>query len=211
VLAIEVFGRSVSVIVRSSKYFSVSHAERNPMRNSRTKKLRLQDYLPYRLSVAANAVSRLIADAYESKFGLSIAQWRLIAVLADEGPLTQQGLTVRTIMDKVTITRAASELQRRKLVRRMPNESDGRSHLLILSDTGRRLYEEIVPLAMEYEAQLLADIDQRQILQLESYYDTWNPPLPRATNSAQTSERLARTIQAIAGIAQAGQNVAMLV
>jgi DNA-binding MarR family transcriptional regulator len=137
------------------------------MRNSRTKQLRLQDYLPYRLSVAANAVSRLIADAYESKFGLSIAQWRLIAVLAEEGPLTQQGLTVRTIMDKVTITRAASELQRRRLVSRMPNESDGRSHLLILSDTGRRLYEEIVPLAMEYEAQLLADIDQRQILQLE--------------------------------------------
>jgi len=144
------------------------NAERNPMRNSRTKKLRLQDYLPYRLSVAANAVSRLIADAYESKFGLSIAQWRLIAVLADEGPLTQQGLTVRTIMDKVTITRAASELQRRSLVRRLPNKADGRSHLLVLTPSGKRLYEEVAPLALEYEAQLLADIDHHQVLQLET-------------------------------------------
>ncbi|MGA2364065.1 MAG: MarR family transcriptional regulator, partial [Steroidobacteraceae bacterium] len=51
-------------------------------------RLRLQDYLPYRLSVASNAVSRLIARAYEQRFGLKIPQWRLIAVLADEGPLT---------------------------------------------------------------------------------------------------------------------------
>ena len=53
------------------------------MPSSSRSRLRLQDYLPYRLSVAANAVSRLIARAYESQFGLRNAQWRLLAVLAD--------------------------------------------------------------------------------------------------------------------------------
>ena len=83
--------------------------------------MRLQDYLPYRLSVAANAVSRLIARGYERRFGLKNPQWRLIAVLADEGPLTQQALCGRTIMDKVTVMRAAQGLLRRGLVRRLPN------------------------------------------------------------------------------------------
>lgn len=117
--------------------------------------LRLQNYLPYRLSVAANAVSRQIARAYEDRFGLSIAQWRLIAVLADEGPLTQQSLCGRTIMDKVTVMRAARELVRRRLLRRLPNHADGRSHRLVLTATGRRIYGHIVPLALEHEARLL--------------------------------------------------------
>ena len=85
------------------------------------KKLRLADYLPYRLSVAANAVSQLIARAYEDRFGLKIPEWRLIAVLADEGPLTPQALCARTVMDKVTVTRAAQGLATRHLIKREPN------------------------------------------------------------------------------------------
>lgn len=57
------------------------------MPSSASNTLRLQDRLPHRLSVAANAVSRLIARAYENQFGLKNPQWRLLAVLANEGPL----------------------------------------------------------------------------------------------------------------------------
>jgi len=135
--------------------------------NSAKKKLRLQDYLPYRLSVAANAVSNLIARAYEDRFDLKIPQWRLIAVLADEGPLTPQVLCERTIMDKVTVTRAAQGLLERSLIKREPNSSDGRSHRLVLTASGERLYGQIAPLALEYETQLLAGIDQREIKTLE--------------------------------------------
>jgi DNA-binding MarR family transcriptional regulator len=131
------------------------------------RRLRLQEYLPYRLSVAANAVSRLIARAYEDRFGLKIPQWRLIAVLADEGPLTQQALCGRTVMDKVTVMRAAHGLIRRGLVRRLPNPADGRSHRLALSASGERIYRDIVPLALEHEARLLRGLDPQDIARLE--------------------------------------------
>jgi DNA-binding MarR family transcriptional regulator len=123
--------------------------------------------LPYRLSVAANAVSQLIARAYEDRFGLRISEWRLIAVLADEGPLTPQTLCERTIMDKVTVTRAAQGLLKRRLIKREPNATDARSHRLLLTESGKRLYGEIAPLALEYEAQLLAGIDPREVRTLE--------------------------------------------
>jgi DNA-binding MarR family transcriptional regulator len=129
-------------------------------------RLRLPDYLPYRLSVAANAVSRLIARAYEHRFGLRIPEWRLIAVIADEGPLTQQALCGRTVMDKVTVMRAAQGLVHRRLVRRLPNRADRRSHRLALTRAGERIYTQIVPLALEHEAQLLrgfGDLDARRI------------------------------------------------
>jgi len=129
--------------------------------------LTLQRYLPYRLSVAANAVSRLIALAYEEKFGLTIPQWRLVAVLAEEGPLTQQELCGRTIMDKVTVTRAGQGLLRRRLIKRIPNSTDGRSHRLVLTKTGEALYEEVVPLALEYEVKLLVGLAPHEVAKLE--------------------------------------------
>jgi len=137
------------------------------MPNSSLPRLRLQDYLPYRLSVAANAVSRLVALAYERQFGLKNPQWRLLAVLADEGPLTQQSLCGRTLMDKVTVMRAAHGLLRRRLLKRLPNGEDGRSHRLVLTAVGRRLYERIVPLALAYEAQLLEGFEAPEIARLD--------------------------------------------
>jgi DNA-binding MarR family transcriptional regulator len=137
------------------------------MPSSRAKTLRLGEYLPYRLSVAANAVSQLIARAYEDRFGLKVPQWRLIAVLADEGPLTPQSLCERTVMDKVTVTRAAQGLVQRHLVRREPNASDGRSHRLRLTAAGEELHRQIAPLALEYEGRLLAALGQPEVERLK--------------------------------------------
>jgi DNA-binding MarR family transcriptional regulator len=137
------------------------------MPNNGQPRLRLQDYLPYRLSVAANAVSRLVALAYERQFGLKNPQWRLLAVLADEGPLTQQSLCGRTLMDKVTVMRAAHGLLRRRLLKKLPNGEDRRSHRLVLTAAGRRLYQRIVPLALAYEAQLLEGFEQPEIARLD--------------------------------------------
>jgi DNA-binding MarR family transcriptional regulator len=117
--------------------------------------LRLDAYLPYRLSVAANAVSELIARAYKDRFGLTVPQWRLVAVLGEAGPMTPQALAARTIMDKVTVSRAAAGLCERRLARRAPNRADGRSHRLSLTPAGRALYDEVAPAALGYERQLL--------------------------------------------------------
>jgi DNA-binding MarR family transcriptional regulator len=133
------------------------------------KKLRLDDYLPYRLSVAANMASRLIARAYEDRFGLTVPQWRLLAVLGQEAPLTQQQLCGRTVMDKVTVMRAAQGLLKRRLVKRLPNERDGRSHRLVMLPAGERLYAEVAPMALQYEAVLLRQLDASEIQQLHQW------------------------------------------
>ena len=120
--------------------------------------LRLDAYLPYRLSVASNAVSGLIARAYQDRFGLSVPQWRLICVLAEDGALTQGQIVARTVMDKVTVSRAAQGLVKRRLVRRSEHQADGRSHVLALTAEGAGLHAEIAPLALAYEAALIAGL-----------------------------------------------------
>jgi DNA-binding MarR family transcriptional regulator len=128
--------------------------------------LALDDYLPFRLSIASNAVSRLIARAYEDRFGLTIPQWRLMAVLA-EGALTQQAIVARTAMDKVTVSRAAQGLVTRHLIARAAHEADGRSHRLALTDTGLKLHAEIAPLALAYEAALLAGLAPAEVAMMK--------------------------------------------
>ena len=129
---------------------------------TKTGGLILDEYLPYRLSIASNAVSKLIARAYEDRFGLTIPQWRLMAVLAEK-PLTQQAIVARTAMDKVTVSRAAQGLVNRHLVGRAAHEVDGRSHLLALTEQGRELHAEIAPLALAYEAALLSGLTPAEV------------------------------------------------
>jgi DNA-binding MarR family transcriptional regulator len=129
--------------------------------------LKLDAYLPYRLSAASNAVSGLIARAYQDRFGLTIPQWRLICVLAEDGGLTQGQLVSRTLMDKVTVSRAAQGLLKRHLVGRSDHHADGRSHVLTLTAEGAGLYAEIAPLALAYEAALIAGLAPDEVALLK--------------------------------------------
>ena len=130
--------------------------------------LRLDDYLPYRLSVAANEVSRLVARAYEDRFGLTIPQWRIIANLAEHGPSTPQQLGQLAAMDKVTVSRASRGLLARRLSRRIENGKDGRSHILALTDEGVTLYDAIAPLALAFERALIDDWSTEDVERLHA-------------------------------------------
>lgn len=123
--------------------------------------LKLAEFLPYQLSITSNAVSDLIARAYRGRFALKIPEWRLMAVLGEVASATQRELVAATAMDKVTVNRASKALEDRSLIARAPNAADGRSHHLALTDTGRELYEQIVPLALSVEAELVNSIESK--------------------------------------------------
>jgi DNA-binding MarR family transcriptional regulator len=129
-------------------------------------RLHLDRFLPYLLSVTSNRVSERIARTYESLFGLSIPEWRLIAVIAEAEPITQAEIGERTRMDKVTVSRAAIALSDRGLLERSPNAADRRSHHLGLSPAGRALYEQVAPKALELEQRIFARFSAAELAQL---------------------------------------------
>ena len=133
--------------------------------------LKLDDFLPYRLSIASNAVSDAVASAYRTLFGLRIPEWRLVAVLAEDGAMSQQALCGRTRMDKVTVSRAAIALADRGLVERASNPGDQRSRLLTLTRDGWALYEEIAPKALELDRRVFAAFTREERAQLRTMLD----------------------------------------
>ncbi|KAK0331296.1 hypothetical protein LTR94_029505, partial [Friedmanniomyces endolithicus] len=87
-------------------------------------RLHLDRFVPYLLSVTSNRVSDRIARAYDALFGLTIPEWRLIALIAEHAPITQAQLGERSRMDKVTVSRGAIALVDRGLVERRANAGD---------------------------------------------------------------------------------------
>lgn len=124
---------------------------------------RLADFVPYLLSITSNAVSGRIAEEYRSRFGLKVTEWRVMAVLGDAGPLTQRDLTSATLMDKVAVNRACKVLEERGLVSRAPNAHDGRSHHLELTEAGREMHDEVMPLVKEMEMQVFEPFTEQEI------------------------------------------------
>lgn len=119
---------------------------------------RLADFLPYQLSVASNAVSRAVATGtgYESRFGLTAAEWRVLAATAAAGTPTQAELLAATGMDKMTISRAVTALTNRGLLDRARDTGDRRTLRLSPTAQGRRIHDIVAPQALEVEARLLA-------------------------------------------------------
>ncbi len=128
-----------------------------------TNHLVLDRFLPYRMSVTSNLVSDRIARAYEALFGITIPEWRLVAVIAEVEAITQAEIGERTRMDKVTVSRAAIALVERGLLSRAPNPADKRSHHLSLTAAGRDLYASIAPKALELEAKIFARFTRAEL------------------------------------------------
>ena len=119
-------------------------------------RLHLEHFVPYRLSVLTNIVSMSIAEAYEREFGLSIPQWRVIAVLARYPNLSAIEVAERTAMDKVAVSRAVQGLLANRRLVRAYDSGDRRRTRLRLSNAGRSVYTRVAPLALSYEKKLLA-------------------------------------------------------
>jgi DNA-binding MarR family transcriptional regulator len=118
-------------------------------------RLHLDRFIPYRLSVLSNTVSMSIAHRYEQEFGLSIPEWRVLAVLARYPDLSAIEVAQRTAMDKVAVSRAVRSLLARRRLTRAYDKGDRRRSILRLSPAGRSVYRRVAPLALEYEQKLL--------------------------------------------------------
>lgn len=134
-------------------------------------RLNLDVFLPYRLSVLQQEVSRLIATAYTGKYRLMRHDWRVMAALGSDQPLSAHEVCDRTNMDKVQVSRAISRLLARGLVVRAQDAEDRRRWNLHLTPRGDAIYRDIVPLARAREADLLDALSDSEIRQLDKLID----------------------------------------
>ena len=134
-------------------------------------RLDLDHFVPYKLSVLSNRVSDAIARHYSERFGLSIPEWRIMAVLGQTPGLSASEVAARTAMDKVQVSRAVASLLRTKRIARTGDEKDGRVLRLSLTRQGTAIYDEVVPLALHLEQVFLAALSPGERAMFSSLMD----------------------------------------
>jgi DNA-binding MarR family transcriptional regulator len=129
--------------------------------------LELRNFVPFRLNRLASEVSEHLAGIYRERFGLDIPEWRVMAtvgpVTGSEAGCTAQYIASSTRMHKTRVSRAIAHLEERGLMTRVTSSGDRREMELRLTKAGRRMYSELVPLALERESVLLASMTRDQL------------------------------------------------
>ncbi len=138
-----------------------------PPSESKARALDLERFLPFRLSVLANRVTRAVARVYARRFQLSAPEWRTMAVLGRYGAMTANSVVERTSMDKVRVSRAVARLLARERVTRRTDPDDRRRAILDLTPEGRAVYAMVVPMVMAVESELLSGLSAEERTMLD--------------------------------------------
>ena len=133
--------------------------------------LKLESFLPYRLSVLSNRVSAAIAQDYADRFDMTVPEWRTMAALGEHPGLSAAEVASFTEMDKVAVSRAVSSLIEAGRLTRTTAAADRRRSVLKLSAAGQRIYRQIVPVARAHEANLVTALTAEERRQLDKLLD----------------------------------------
>ena len=130
-------------------------------------KLDLGDYLPY----LVNRVGAIIAERFGHEAlaanRLSIAMWRVMAVLASKGAQRQIDLAALTSMEASTLSRLVTRLVRLRLVTRERSTRSDREVAVRLSAKGSALVARLIPIARDYEATATSGLSSDEIVVLK--------------------------------------------
>ncbi|TDH35208.1 MarR family transcriptional regulator [Pseudohoeflea suaedae] len=122
---------------------------------------RLNDFIPYLLSQAAEAIGQQFAAIYRDRYGMLNTEWRVLAHLGEAGGLTAKQIGAQARVHKTKVSRAVVALERKRFVARTTSDTDRRSATLELTKTGRKVYEDLAVIAREYDRQLAHSLGQK--------------------------------------------------
>jgi DNA-binding MarR family transcriptional regulator len=121
--------------------------------------LKLEQFLPYRLNVVASLVSQALSRIYAQRYSIGVPEWRILVTLGQFGIMTGKAIGEHSHMHKTKVSRAVALLEKRKLIVRHANRDDLRESFLALTPTGRTMYADLAPIALDFTERLSEAIE----------------------------------------------------
>jgi DNA-binding MarR family transcriptional regulator len=128
---------------------------------------RLNDFLPYKIGILASSLNSAFEDILDQKHAIGLTDWRVMATLGEFGSMTAKEICERGRMHKTKVSRAVASLESRRLLMRRTNRDDMREAFLSLTDRGRDIYHEVVPLALSFSRRLTDTLDPGELMVAE--------------------------------------------
>jgi len=113
---------------------------------------------------ASTAIARNLQKKFNTAgLNLTIEQWSVLYHLWKQDGISQQELCNATFRDKPSITRLVDNLERLRLVKRVPSESDRRINMIFLTSQAQKLQEQTMVLAEETLNEALSSVPPEKI------------------------------------------------
>ena len=114
--------------------------------------------------MASTAVARRLQKNFRlAGLEITIEQWSVLYHLWKKDGLSQQELCNRTFRDKPSITRLLDNLEKQKLVKRMPSKEDRRINLVCLTESAKLLQDKTIELANQTMDEALIGVGKNEI------------------------------------------------
>lgn len=116
------------------------------------------------LNIAHNGVKQRMSEAFrKGGFRLSPEQFLVMDTLWDEGVLSQQQIADITMRDKNSIVKLIDGLEKKKLVRRVPNPNDRRQNLIEVTERSKAIRDKVNALALQSVSEIVDDIPAQNL------------------------------------------------
>ncbi|PJJ82788.1 DNA-binding MarR family transcriptional regulator [Brevirhabdus pacifica] len=131
----------------------------------------LNRFITFRIARLHAKLNIQAAKLLAETAGLSLTQWRIIALLGNMGQCNSSDLVRVSAMDKGLLSRRLKSLVQEGLVVSMVDRSDSRVHPLRLSAKGRRLFEETLPHTRRRQAAIRASLTDEELETLFTIFE----------------------------------------
>jgi DNA-binding MarR family transcriptional regulator len=133
---------------------------------ARQPRVLLEDRLSYRCLYIATRITRHLAPTWQAEYGLSVTNWRVMAVIGRFEPISAKEVAARTSTEAFFVTRAIDRLVEQGYAERGVDPDDRRKLSLSLTKLGHTVHREIEAMINDVEAELLAGLDSQQKKQI---------------------------------------------
>ena len=157
----------------------------------------LSAFLPYRLAVLSERISRRLSVEYGRIHGLTVAEWRVLVHLKRCGHVSIRDIHDCVNLEKPRVSRAVTRLEAARLVEKRAVQGDGRLVAIALTPRGAAVLADIIPAVTGIEAGLLSGLTRREVdiffhvmEKMHATLDADSQAKPRArTDTAQEETR----------------------
>jgi DNA-binding MarR family transcriptional regulator len=130
---------------------------------TRREKIKLSDYLPYLVNRLGSALVLRFSEDALARHGLSIATWRVLVALSDNGPQRQIDLSEITSIDVSTLSRLVTRLVQQALATRTRSNRSNREVVVALTARGEKLVDELIPIARRLERAAISGLSPTEL------------------------------------------------
>ncbi|WP_025770845.1 MarR family winged helix-turn-helix transcriptional regulator [Thioalkalivibrio sp. HK1] len=133
-----------------------------------TEPLQPQQFLTYRLAFVQSRLNRQALRILSRNFGLTLSEWRVLALISGSKETSSRSLTEISTMDKGLVSRTIKGLVKAGLLQGRTNTADHRQYLWSPTRKGHALYKAALPVMRKRQRYLRASLDETQLHHLLS-------------------------------------------